>query len=287
MKHSIAEIVSIYNELKADNDGKSLKVREFIKRSGVTRRELDSEFGASAYSKLQKLAGNKPNRLVMKRTPTEEIMRNYGDLAMEVLQTEGRLPVSAHWKEKDLHPTESGLKVSHGFKWSEFPMRFSEFCDSNESFRKKYIRVLSVIAEGKEVEIPDNMRSNPLFEKICSKLRTWSPAMRRSGEEAYKSELSRHLRQMKFLITKGLNVREEKSESLCDIGVGSNIGIEVKKSPSLSEYDRCFGQIARHLKLFNFIAVIVFDVPRQDQFEDFCELVDSYYGNSVRVIKNG
>ena len=287
MKHSRTEILSIYNELKSENGGVPLRYREFIKLSGVNRGELDSEFGASPYSKLQKLAGDIPNRLVLNRTPIEHIMTSYGDLAIEILETEGRLPVAAHWKERHLRPTESGLSVSHDIKWSEFPSKFSAFCNSQESFRKKYRKVLRAIAEHIQEGSPEQARANPLFEKICTELRRWSPAMRRSHEESYKSELSRHLRQWKFLLTKGLEVREEKGDSLCDIGIGSDIGIETKKSPNLSEYDRCFGQIARHLKSFDSIAVVVFDVPRQDQFEDFCQLVDSYYGDPVRVIKNG
>ncbi len=126
-----------------------------------------------------------------------------------------------------------------------------------------------------------------LFDEVCDVLRKWSPAIRRSSEEAYKSELSNYLKQPASFRLKDMVVREEKGDSLCDIVIGKNIGVEIKKSPSLAEYDRCFGQIARHLKSFQKVAIVIFDVPRQEQFEDFCQLIDQYYLSSVRVIKNG
>lgn len=126
-----------------------------------------------------------------------------------------------------------------------------------------------------------------LFEQVCDVLLKWSPAMRRSSEEAYKSELSNYLKQCGSVQIKKEAIREEKGDSLCDIAIGQNIGIELKKSPSLSDYDRCFGQIARHLQSFQRVAVVIFDVPRQEQFEDFCQLVDRYYSSSVHVIRNG
>lgn len=126
-----------------------------------------------------------------------------------------------------------------------------------------------------------------LFDQVCDELLKWSPAIRRSSEEAYKSELSNYLKQSGSVQIKRETIREEKGDSKCDIAIGQNIGIEIKKSPSLSEYDRCFGQIARHLKSYQKVAVIVFDVPRQEQFEDFCQMADEYYSSSVRIIKNG
>lgn len=126
-----------------------------------------------------------------------------------------------------------------------------------------------------------------LFEQVCETLKKWSPAMRRSNEESYKSELSNYLKQSSPVQIKKETIREEKGDSRCDIAIGEDVGIEIKKSPLLSEYDRCFGQIARHLKSYKKVVVIIFDVPRQEQFDDFCKLVDKYYSSSVRVIKNG
>lgn len=126
-----------------------------------------------------------------------------------------------------------------------------------------------------------------LFEQVCATLSKWSPARRRNSEEAYKSELSIYLKHSGSVQIRQETIREEKGDSLCDIAIGQDIGIEIKKSPSLSEYDRCFGQIARHLKSYQKVVVVIFDVPRQEQFEDFCRMIDQYYKSSVRVIKNG
>ena len=77
-----------------------------------------------------------------------------------------------------------------------------------------------------------------------------------------------------------------RSDSNCDIAIGDDIGVEIKRDPRVSEHDRCFGQIARHLITFQRVAVLMFDVPRQEQFDDFCKLVDKYFQNNVRVIRN-
>ena len=288
MIQSEEEVLSIYNQLKSNNNGLPLKYREFIKASGVNKRALVKIFGSDAYTKLQKLAGDVPYKLNLEKAPIEKIMKAYGDLASEIIDSENQLPSYAHWAGKDLRPTESGLSKVHNIKWSEFPKKFYDYCEEKKSLTDQYQRLLNFIESLGMIERSNKVQSSQqkLYEFVCSELLSWSPALRRNREEAYKSELSNFLKQVKELHKDGHDVREEKGDSRCDIAIGSKIGIEIKKSPLLSEYDRCFGQIARHLKSYESVIVLIFDVPRQDQFEDFTQLVDRYYKNYVRVIKN-
>ena len=64
--------------------------------------------------------------------------------------------------------------------------------------------------------------------------------------------------------------------------------VELKKDPDLAEYDRLFGQIARHLQHQCKVVVMILEATRNDKFENFAELVDKYLnlnGNSVEIIK--
>lgn len=121
------DIVEIYRTLKAKAGGVPLRYREFLRKSEIPRREFEKLFGASPYSKLQKMAGDAPNRLDLQATSLHDIMSTYGDLACDVLAAEGRFPVATDWLQKDLRPTESGLKKVHGIGWNDFAQKFAAF----------------------------------------------------------------------------------------------------------------------------------------------------------------
>lgn len=64
--------------------------------------------------------------------------------------------------------------------------------------------------------------------------------------------------------------------------------IEIKKDPGLSEYDRLFRQLARHLQHQRKIIVLVLEATRGDHYDNFTKLVDNYLDvgeNSVEIIK--
>lgn len=131
----------------------------------------------------------------------------------------------------------------------------------------------------------DSMSARPrLFGQVCKLLDGWSPPLRRSSEETYKAEIANHLKQ-KLKTTE--KILEERGETTCDIAVGLCVGIETKKSPTLAEYDRCFGQVARHLDVFEYVAIVILDVKTDQHFEAFCERVDKYFGDRALVIRSG
>jgi hypothetical protein len=85
-----------------------------------------------------------------------------------------------------------------------------------------------------------------------------------------------------------LELNEEFGESKYDLLVRKKYAIEVKKDPDLGEYDRLFGQVARHLQHQCKVIVLILEATRNDKYENFTALVDKYLNvdeNSVEVIK--
>src|SRR3989337_976140 len=109
-----------YEEFKKEY-GRIPKYKEFLKYAGVHQRVLIQCFGESAYSKLQVECGDIANKLSLERTPLEKIMRQYGDLVLEL----GKLPSSSSWTHRGLKPSVDGLaREPHYIKWSEFSEKF-------------------------------------------------------------------------------------------------------------------------------------------------------------------
>jgi len=81
---------------------------------------------------------------------------------------------------------------------------------------------------------------------------------------------------------------EECGESNCDLIIQGEYFIELKKDPDLSEYDRLFGQVARHLQHSCKVLVLIIQATRKDKFDQFAALIDQYLNigqNLVEVIK--
>ncbi len=103
--------------------------REYCKFAGFHHRELTMIYGENPYSKLQVECGDSVNKLNLERMPTETIMQQYGDLALEL----GKLPSSSIWIHRGLKPSISGLEKAHFIKWSEFPMKFKAWAEEQRS----------------------------------------------------------------------------------------------------------------------------------------------------------
>ena len=63
------------------------------------------------------------------------------------------------------------------------------------------------------------------------------------------------------------------------------VAIEIKKDPQLSDYDRLFGQLARHLQHQLLVIVLILDAPSQDKFSNFASLVDEYLNRGAKQIE--
>ncbi len=143
MKYTKEQILVQYKRYK--QRGKPLTSRKFRELTGISQRDLTRCFGPGAFSKLQKLAGDEPNRFGKDKVPLEEIMEQYGNLADSVLKKEGQLPSSAHWEHKGFTPTIAGLNVSHDIKWSEFPSKFREYCQNNQELLTRFSSIIEYI----------------------------------------------------------------------------------------------------------------------------------------------
>lgn len=266
-------LIRKYNELKNEK-GKTPGAKEFCKYAGIHGRKLIEIYGEDAFSKLQIDCGDDASKLHLIRTPLEKIMRQYGDLAMEL----GKLPSSSNWIHKKLRPTVSGLeKQPHFIKWSEFPEKFTNWVESNGI--TEYEKVLELINDSAVNINSIKNKTDDVFVKIINDIRNWSPAIRRNSEGEYKIELRKHLESLGHILN------EEYGESKFDLLIEKKYAVEIKKSPNLGEYDRLFGQLARHLQHQKNVIALIMDVPREDNYTNFVELVDEYLSKDQKLIE--
>lgn len=265
-----------YREFKNVHSGVPLR-KEFLRFAKMPRGQLGILYGRDAYSKLQKDCGDEANKLNLERTPREKIMRQYGDLAKHLKE----LPRSSDWVHHGLRPSISGLeKAPHFIKWSDFPLQFMEWVKEGEIVG--YGEVLGYISGVGDKSKGKAEKIDTEFRRVVQDVRIWSPARRRNSEGEYKIELRAHLKSI------GYPLNEEFGESNVDLLVNKRHVIEAKKEPQLADYDRLFGQLARHLQHHRNVIACIFDIPSGDKFDNFVSLVDRYLnkeGSSGEVIK--
>ncbi len=251
------DLIRKYQEYKKQQGGVP-KHLDFCRFAGIHKSQLIKIFGRDAFAKLQRECGDEANKLILERTPREAIMRQYGDLALELEE----LQKSSDWMHKGLKPSLSGLeKQPHFIKWSEFPQKFSEWIKAEDVHG--YEKVINFIGKSatksnSKIEVRDQE-----FEALIKHIRGWSPARRRNSEGEYKVELRGYLKSV------GYNANEEFGESNIDLLINKKYMIEIKKDPKLGEYDRLFGQLARHLQHQICAIALIFDVPGEDNFSNF------------------
>ncbi len=267
--------VQKYQELKLSRNGGVPKRDEFLNFAKIDERKLGRLFGKNAYSQLQKAAGDAPNKLQLERTPTATIMMQFARLVAEL----ERIPVYSEWDHRGFSPTDKGLRTTHGIKWSEFPTRFIEWVQDTSA--TGFDDIVQII-EAKSSKISQKRDSNDgKFSRLISDVRAWVPARRRNSEAEYKIELRKHLESLKHLMN------EEVGDSRCDLVVSGKFAIEIKKDPDQSEYDRLFGQVARHLHAHCKVVVLILEATRKDKFDAFTTIVDKYLNvdkNSIDII---
>ena len=201
-------------------------------------------------------------------------MRQYGDLVLEL----GKLPFYSFWIHRGFKPSISGLeRKPHYIKWREFPEKFEAW--AKETKVKGYESVLELINGAVSKKKTKTEKTDREFEGLIKAIRLWSPARRRNSKGEYKIELRKHLESL------GFPLNEEFGESNFDLLVNKTYAIEIKKAPNLSEYDRMFGQLARHLQHQHNIIALIMDAPSEDKFENFVLLVDTYMNKDDKVVE--
>jgi hypothetical protein len=256
-----------YKNLKAINGDRAPKRDEFLQAKALNKRTLDLLFGSASYSKLQQAAGDTPNRLLLERTPMREIMEQYALLVVDY----GSVPPCSEWVCRGLKPTESGLAKSHHIKWSEMPARFLDWVkkDGDANFQDAVaILSRSMLPVNGVLQMKPGGDSGR--NRLVKDIHAWIPDRRRNVEETYKVELK------KYLEAKSYKLTEESGDSLCDLVVNKTYVIELKKEPDSAEYDRLFGQVARHLQFYKTVLVVICDAKRGDRYNLFLSLVDKF-----------
>ncbi len=255
------QVIEQYKKLKELNNGKKPLYRDFLKFSGLHGRKLAELYGSDAYSKLQHECGDDPNKLLLERTPLTEILTNYGELVRKL----GSAPKASDWIHAKLKPTPDAINKVNKLKWTEMPNAFVK----DYSKDKKWSDVIEILKRNVS-EISISSKSTKAFDEIVEKLVQWTPDRKRIIEEGYKIELRNYL-------SKYFKIDEEIGDSNADLVINGKYPIEVKKDPSLSEYDRLLGQMIRHSKLYGSAIAVVTAISSQDRFIKFKKLFDEIH----------
>ena len=159
------------------------------------------------------------------------------------------------------------------------PQNFVEWVTTNKV--AGFDRAIEIITASVKFSTIKRKNGDEDFGRLIKDVRGWTPARRRNSEAEYKIELRKHLESLKH------ELNEEFGESKYDLLVRREYAIELKKDPDLGEYDRLFGQLARHLQHQCKVIVLILDASRKDKYDNFASLVDKYLNvdkNSVEVI---
>src|ERR1039457_4971435 len=95
-------------------------------------------------------------------------------------------------------------------------------------------------------------------------------------------------RRLRSTFSYGIRIPGANSEfgqSNFDLLIDNEWAVEVKKSPNLSEYDRLFGQLARHLQHKPNVVALIMDAPSDDTWKNFSSLVDQYLNKDGRFVE--
>lgn len=248
---------SKYIELR-EKLGRSPKLDEFCHGAKLSEWMLNKIFGSTPYSKLQEECGDPSNKLLLERTPLEKILLQYGELVNRL----NKRPTQSDWNHYKCYPLAGSIyRHPHNLKWSEIPNQFLEYAQN----KPEWNNVVELIK--KENKFSEQGTTSLLppapFEKIVNAIKKWNPQRKRLIEETYKVELRDFLQYNRF------SIAEEAGESRADLLVNKKYPIEMKKGPSLADYDRLLGQMVRHSEKYGIVIAVICDVANQDQFEDF------------------
>lgn len=256
-----ANFIEKYKQLKRMNNGKKPLYKDFLKFCNVQSRKLEAVFGGNAYSKLQQECGDNPNKLQMERTPITQILDQYGQLVRD----NENLPVAADWIQARYKPTPDALNKVHNLKWADMPSTFVKEYGDKLVWRD----VIEIIK--KHTIRPATEKPNKTFNDIMEKIINWTPDRKRVIEEGYKIELRNYLERF-------FDLEEEVGESNPDLLINKKYPIEVKRDPTLSEYDRLLGQMIRHNKLYGSAIAVITNISSEDRFKRFQRLFIEVHG---------
>ncbi|NOU46461.1 MAG: hypothetical protein HOO86_05285 [Bacteroidales bacterium] len=255
------EYIDKYNELKKLKSGEKPLRNEFLKHFGINEIHLTKIFGKDPYSTLQEAAGDSSNKLPFLRTELSQILNQYGELTRQYQ----RIPVQSDWYAADFYPRPDGLRKVHKISFLTLP----EFFITNYKDKPEWKDVLKILHR-EDLTITASRKRNKTFDEIVGKINAWTPDRKRVLEEGYKIELRKYLE-------KYFDVEEEVGDTNTDLLLNKKFPIEIKKDPTLSEYDRLLGQMIRHNKQYGNAIAVVTSLSSQDRFMKFQKLFDEIH----------
>lgn len=238
---------------KLNGEEKPLK-KDFLKYCEINENHLTRAFGKDAYSTLQQECGDKPNKLEMERTSIEQILEQYGQL----IRKHKRPVNTSDWTGAGFRPNVNNLREVHNLKWSDMKTTFLQHYSENILW-KDVVEILNPNGS------TQTKKQDKKFSEIVDKIVAWTPDRKRVLEEGYKIELRKYLE-------KFFDVEEEVGDTNTDLLLNKKYPIEIKKDPTLSEYDRLLGQMIRHNKQYGCAIAVVTSLSSQDRFVKFQKL---------------
>jgi hypothetical protein len=264
------ELIDKYKIFREIPDNEKRLKKDFLKFCQINETQLTKIFGRNAYATLQTLSGDKPNKLEMKRTSINQILEQYGQL----VRRHQRAIVTSDWIEAGFRPNIHNLRKIHSLKWGDMQPTFLEHNADNINWKD----VVGILKANDHAPIKNKDKK---FAEIVHRISTWTPDRKRIVEEGYKIELRKYLEQF-------YDIEEEAGDTNTDLLVNKKYPIEIKKDPTLSEYDRLLGQIIRHNKQYGSAIAIVTSLSSQDRFIRFQKLfieISNKLSMKVEIIK--
>jgi hypothetical protein len=112
-----------------------------------------------------------------------------------------------------------------------------------------------------------------LHKRIAADIYSWVPRKRYSSEEPYHVDLA------SFLTNRGYTTQLEEGAEQVDILVDGQVPIEMKKSPTSSEYDRMQGQLFRFEGAYGCAIGVICDAKGGESYDDFVARIIRIKGN--------
>jgi predicted GIY-YIG superfamily endonuclease len=148
-----SKALAAYARLRRDL-GRPPSSREFSKV--YAKRQLSALFqGGRAFSQLQEVAGDSPRPFSSPKSSLPDVLLRWGKLAQETLGKFGRLPIQDDWARSGQRPSVSGIKKSHGVKWTEIPVRFAKQCADQDDWREVVLAIDQRSPSPKSTQAPD------------------------------------------------------------------------------------------------------------------------------------
>lgn len=269
----------MYRSLKAEVGTISLK--SFLEKYGDKQKpRLSKAFGGGYWGKLVESCGDTARTFSSEAVSLEAILDDYGKLTRKL----GKPAVSADWDYEQLKPTRGGMfDGPHKVRFGQLSQLFVEQRGGHPEWEDvcALLRSKSTPKKTSNVLPLPVARANGKFNGVLHSIRGWTPSERFRTEEGYQENLRSHLERA------GFKVRTQKGDSFIDLLVDDEVAVEVKKAPNMAEYDRLFGQIARHCDQYGQVIAVVCDVATADGFNDFNARLDKWLrsGAVIEVVQ--